>query len=73
MTIEEELQRYIEERDMLEQQCEDDAQIMKELEAESDDYETRDEWNYAWDEYNSAQNEIASLTSAIDDLMDRSK
>ena len=68
MTKEEELQRYIEERDMLENQIEADNEIMKQLEAESDDYESRDEWNYAWDEVTAAQNEVQSLDRLIAEL-----
>lgn len=72
MTIEEELARYIEDRSMLEQDAEAMNEIMKHLESESDDYESRDEWNYAWDELTSIENELASIESAIKDLMDRS-
>ena len=68
MTKEEELQRYIEERDMLENQIEADNEIMKQLEAESDDYESRDEWNYTWDEITAAQNEVQSLDRLIAEL-----
>ncbi|RZK41875.1 MAG: hypothetical protein EOO61_05720 [Hymenobacter sp.] len=68
MTKEEELQRYIEERDMLENQRDGDNDILAQLEAEHDDYESMDEWNYAWDEVTAAQNEVMSLDRLIAEL-----
>lgn len=71
MTREEELQRYIEERDMLENQIEADNEIMNQIEAEIPfDYESVPEWNYAWDEITAAENEVQSLNVAIKELQD---
>jgi hypothetical protein len=70
MDSEELLERYIQERDMLEMELEVENDLMKSIEAEKDLYESDYEWNKAWNCHIAIENELQSLENAIAELQD---
>lgn len=71
MTREEELNRYYEERDVLEHDIElaNRETIALEL-YERDPENDNPRWQELWDEINAAENEVSCLTNWINDLED---
>lgn len=68
MTRDEELQRYYEERNMLESDIEVETDKMTRIERDNPDYENDPEWNVCWDFVNSSENEVTCLNNWIDEV-----
>lgn len=70
-TLEDELKRYIEDRDMAEMDIDSLNQEMCEIEETDPDYENNDNWNGLWHEITELENHAADLSRCIEELEDK--
>jgi hypothetical protein len=70
-TLQDELKRYIEDRDMAEMDLDSLHQEMCEIEYSDPDYENNDNWNGLWHEVTELENTVNDLSRCIEDLEDR--
>lgn len=71
MTDEDWLERYYEDRSILENDLEHYNDVMKAVESKTDLYEEDSEYNGAWDAFNETQNELTSIEGAIRELEEK--